>query len=414
MVVEPLNSPGNRDTLPPFAQDIRMVDGPKRDAGTMAGLDRKARRVPPVRKKAGQREHTEVAHPLRQRAMDNMLFMAEEITMKVLNRTARLVRTAAVAVLGASACLIAPGAGAQSYPNKPIRVIVPFPAGGNADVVVRLVTTQTSQKLGQTIVVDNKPGASTIIGTEMLAKAAADGYTLGMITDSLAINPMLFSKLPYDSEKDFEMISQLVAVPLVLLAHPSLNVKTVPELVALAKARQGGLNYASIGDGSAHHILMEWFNALAGIRMSHIPYKGVAPALNDLVGGQVDLMFSGTATLEQYTKTGKLVALGVTSSRREASFPDMPTIAEQNLPRFEVTNLGFALGAPATTPREIIVRLNQEIAAALAVPALRGRLESLGTVATPSSLADARTIIARAISQWARIIKESGVKLNPA
>ena len=273
-----------------------MVDAPKRDAGTMAGLDREAWRVSPVRKNAGQGEHTEVAHPVRQRVMDHMLFIAEEITMRVLNRTARLVRTAAVVALGASACLIAPGAGAHSYPNKPIRVIVPFPAGGNADVVVRLVTAQMSQKLGQTVVVDNKPGASTIIGTEMLAKAAADGYTLGMITDSLAINPMLFSKLPYDSEKDFEMISQLVAVSLVLLAHPSLNVKTVPELVALAKVRQGGLNYASIGDGSAHHILMEWFNALAGIRMSHIPYKGVAPALNDLVGGQVDLMFSGTAS----------------------------------------------------------------------------------------------------------------------
>ena len=213
--------------------------------------------------------------------------------MDLLKRTGRLLRAM---ILGA-ACLITQGVAAQSYPNKPIRVIVQYPAGGNADVVTRLVTAQMSQKLGQPIVVDNKPGASTIIGTEMLAKAAPDGYTLGMITDSLAINPLLFAKLPYDSGKDFEMISLMVAVPLVLLAHPSLNAKTVQELVAFARARQGRLNYASIGEGSAHHILMEWFNALAGIRMTHIPYKGVAPALNDLVGGQVDLMFSGTATI---------------------------------------------------------------------------------------------------------------------
>jgi tripartite-type tricarboxylate transporter receptor subunit TctC len=269
-------------------------------------------------------------------------------------------------------------------------------------------------RLGQTIVIDNKPGASTIIGTEMLAKAAPDGYTLGLITDSHAINPMFFPRLPYDSEKDFELVSQLVAVPLVLLAHPSLNVKTVPELVALAKSRPGKLNYASIGDGSAHHLLMEWFSSLTGIRMAHIPYKGVAPALNDLLAGQVDVMISGTATLAQYTRSGKLVALGVTGAKREPSLPDVPTIAEQNVPRFEVTNLGFAIAAPAGTPRDVVVRLNQEIAAALAVPAVRDRLEAMGTVASPSSLADAPTIIARAVRQWGRIIKESGVKLNPA
>ena len=316
-------------------------------------------------------------------------------------------------LLGAGACLLALVASAQGYPNKPIRLIVPYPAGGNTDVVARLVATQMGQKLGQAIVIDNKPGASTIIGTEMLARAAPDGYTLGLITDSHAINPMFFPKLPYDSEKDFELVSQLVAVPLVLLANPALNVRTVPELIALARSRPGKLNYASIGDGSAHHLLMEWFSVLAGVQMTHIPYKGVAPALNDLVGGQVDLMFSGTATIAQYTRTGKLVALGVTSSKRESSFPELPTIGEQNLPRFEVTNLGFAIAAPAGTPRDIIVRLNQEIAAALALPAIRDRLESMGTVATPSSLADARSIIGRAVNQWARIIKESGVKLNP-
>jgi len=260
-------------------------------------------------------------------------------------------------LLGAGACLFALAAVAQqAYPTRPIRLIVPYPPGGNTDVVARMVATQMSLRLGQPIVIDNKPGASTLIGTEMLAKAVPDGYTLGLITDSHAINPMFFTKLPYDSEKDFTLVSQLVAVPLVLVVNPSLNVKTVPELIALAKSRPGKLNYASIGDGSAHHLLMEWFNAMAGTRMAHIPYKGVAPALNDLLAGQVDLMFTGTATLAQYTRSGKLVALGVASPKREPSFPDVPTIAEQNLPRYELTTLGFAIAAPAGTPRDIVVR----------------------------------------------------------
>lgn len=315
---------------------------------------------------------------------------------------------------GVCATLLAFGAAAQqAYPSKPIRLIVPYPPGGNTDVVARLVATQLSLKLGQPILIDNKPGASTIIGTDMLAKAPPDGYTLGLITDSLAINPMFFPKLPYDTEKDFILVSQLVAVPLVLVVNPSLNVKTVPELIALAKSKPGKLNYASIGDGSAHHLLMEWFSALAGIKMAHIPYKGVAPAMNDLMAGEVNLMITGTATLAQYTRTGKLVAVGVTGAKREPSLPEVPTIAEQNLPRFELTTLGFGIAAPAGTPQDIVSRLNQEIAAVLAFPAIRDRLETMGTVAMPTSLPESQTVIARAVKQWRRIIQESGVKLNP-
>ena len=325
----------------------------------------------------------------------------------VITRTKRLLLAG---VMGIAAYSIAFNAVAQGYPNRPIRLIVPYPPGGNTDVVARLISTHMSQKLGQPIVVDNKPGGSTIIGTDLLSKAAPDGYTIGLITDSLAINPMFFDKLPYDSVKDFEMVSQLVSVPLVLLARSSLNVRNVQELIALSKAQPGKLNYASIGEGSPHHLLMEWLKAMTGIQMTHIPYRGVAQALTDVAGGQVDLMISGTATISQFLKSGKLVALGVTGAKREASLPDVPTIAEQGLPQFELTTLGFAIAAPAGTPRAVVARLNQEIASALAVPEVKERLEGLGTVGTHTSLTEAGTIIDRVVAQWSRIIKASGVK----
>ena len=329
------------------------------------------------------------------------------MTTKLLTRTQRFL---SASVMGIALCAMAFSAMAQSYPNRPIRLIVPYPPGGNTDVVSRLISAKMSQKLGQPVIVDNKPGGSTIIGTDLLAKAPPDGYTIGLITDSLAINPMFFDKLPYDSVKDFEMVSQLVSVPLVLLARSSLNVKNVQELIALGKAQPGKLNYASIGEGSPHHLLMEWLKAMTGIQMTHIPYKGVAQALTDLAGGQVDLMISGTATISQFLKNGKLVALGVTGAKREASLPDVPTIAEQGLPQFELTTLGFAIAAPAGTPRAVVARLNQEIASALAVPEVKERLEGLGTVGTHTSLTEAGTIIGRVVAQWSRIIKASGVK----
>ena len=325
----------------------------------------------------------------------------------VITRTKRLLLAG---VMGIAAYSIAFNAAGQGYPNRPIRLIVPYPPGGNTDVVARLISTHMSQKLGQPIVVDNKPGGSTIIGTDLLSKAAPDGYTIGLITDSLAINPMFFDKLPYDSVKDFEMVSQLVSVPLVLLARSSLNIRNVQELIALGKAQPGKLNYASIGEGSPHHLLMEWLKAMTGIQMTHIPYRGVAQALTDVAGGQVDLMISGTATISQFLKSGKLVALGVTGAKREASLPDVPTIAEQGLPQFELTTLGFAIAAPAGTPRAVVARLNQEIASALAVPEVKERLEGLGTVGTHTSLTEAGTIIDRVVAQWSRIIKASGVK----
>ncbi|MDB5964406.1 MAG: hypothetical protein JWQ72_906 [Polaromonas sp.] len=310
---------------------------------------------------------------------------------------------------GAAMLAAAGGAMAQSYPARPIRFIVPYPPGGGTDIVARLVAAKMTTSMGQPVLVDNKPGASTIIGTEMLAKAPPDGYTVGLITDSHAINQVFFPKLPYDSIKDFEPVTQLVFVPLVLVAHPSLNVKTVRELVAAAKARPGKINYASIGNGTPHQISMEWLKSMAGISMTHIPYKGVAPALTDLVAGQVDVMFTGTSSAAPYVKAGRLNALAVSSAKRQPSFPDTPSVAESGLPEFDfMTWYGVAM--PAGTPPAITQRINQEITAALNQPDVRERLAALGVVGAPGTPAEFGAFIQSESQKLARIVKATGVK----
>jgi tripartite-type tricarboxylate transporter receptor subunit TctC len=296
-----------------------------------------------------------------------------------------------------------------SYPNKPIRFIVPYPAGGGTDIVARLLAQKMTQSMGQPVLVENKPGASTLIGTEMLAKAAPDGYTLGLITDSHAINPSFFPKLPYDSVKDFSLVSQLVFVPLVMVAHPSLNVKTLPELIAAAKAKPGKINYASIGNGTPHNLSMEWVKSLAGIEMTHVPYKGVAPALTDLVAGQVDVMFTGSSSALPYVKAGRLNALAVSSSKRLDSFPDTPSVAEAALLEFDfMTWYGSAL--PAGTPKEITQRLSREIGLALSQPDVKERLVSLGVVGAPSSPDEFAAFMRKETAALARLVKLTGVK----
>ncbi|MES2188774.1 MAG: tripartite tricarboxylate transporter substrate binding protein [Pseudomonadota bacterium] len=317
--------------------------------------------------------------------------------------------TAMAAVVSALAGGFATGAQAQSYPSKPIRFIVPYPAGGGTDIVARLVAAKMTVSMGQPVVVDNKPGASTVIGTDMVAKAQPDGYTFGLVTDSHAINPTFFPKLPYDSFKDFEPLTQLVFVPLVLVANPSLNVKTVSELIAAAKARPGKINYASIGNGTPHHLSMEWFKSMAGISMTHIPYKGVAPALTDLVAGQVDVMFTGTSSASPYVKAGRLHALAVSSAKRQPAFPDTPSVAEAGLPDFDfMTWYGTVL--PAGTPRNIVIRLNQEIAAALNQPDVKEKLSGLGVVGAPSTPEAFGAFIRTEAQKLDRIVKVTGVK----
>ena len=293
-----------------------------------------------------------------------------------------------------------------AWPSRPIRFIVPYPPGGGTDVVARMIAPHMAQGLGQTVVIDNKPGASTVLGTDLLAKAPPDGYTIGLYT---TFDPTFFPKLPFDAFKDFAPITQLVALPLVLVARPSLNVKTLAELVALAKANPGKLNYASIGNGTPHQICMEWLKSMAGISMTHIPYKGVAPAVLDVVAGQVDVMFTGTSSAAPQVKGGKLVALAVSSARRQPTFPNTPSVAESGYPEFDFVTW-YGLAAPAGTPREIVLRINKEVAAALLLPEVQDKLLGLGVVAAPSSPAEFAAFVRSEAQKLNHIVRTSGVK----
>ena len=301
------------------------------------------------------------------------------------------------------------GAAAQSWPSKPIRFIVPYPPGGGTDIVARLIAPKLAESLGQAVVVDNKPGASTIIGTEMLAKAAPDGHTFGMITDSHAINPNFFPKLPYDSLKDFEPVSQLVFVPFVLIAKPALQIKSVGDLIALAKAQPGKLNYASIGNGTPHYLAMEWFKSLSGTELTHVPYKGVAPAVTDVVAGQVDVMFAGISSGLPHIKAGKLAGLAVSSPKRQGAAPEIPTVSESGLPDF-VFMTWYGSAFPAGTPKDIVARMSHEVARALNQPDVRARLAALGVEAAPSTPDEFAAFMKREAGTYTRIIKATGAK----
>ncbi len=322
-------------------------------------------------------------------------------------------RLAQVLGLGLAASLLPGAAWAQAqaaFPSKPIRFIVPYPPGGGTDIVARLVAQKMTASMGQQVVIDNKPGASTVIGTDLVAKAPPDGHTIGLITDSHAINPTFFPKLPYDSVNDFIPVTQLVAVPLVMVAHPSLGVKTVSELIALARQRPGKINYASIGNGTPHHLSMEWFKSIPGIFMTHIPYKGVAPALAELVAGQVDVMFTGTSSAAPYARQGRLVPLAVSSAKRQPAFPDTPSVAETpGLAEFDFMTW-YGVTAPAGTPREIVLRLQREIAAALNQPDVRERLAAMGVVGAASSPEEFAAFMRKEAAALARLVRQTGVK----
>ncbi|MBL0419377.1 tripartite tricarboxylate transporter substrate binding protein [Ramlibacter sp. AW1] len=332
--------------------------------------------------------------------------------MASLRRRALLGSALAGIALGGSLGVAQPAfAQAAAYPNKPIRFIVPYPPGGGTDIVARMLAQKMSQSMGQQVIVENKPGASTIIGTDMVAKSAPDGYTLGLITDSHAINPTFFPKLPYDSVKDFAPVSQLVFVPLVMVANPKLGVKTLPEFIALAKKQPGKINYASIGNGTPHQLAMEWVKSLAGIQVTHIPYKGVAPATADVVAGQVDVMFTGTSSAVPYVRDGRLLALAVSSAKRQPALPDTPSVAEAALPEYDfMTWYGTAVAAG--TPPEIVARLSREIAAALNQPDVKQRLATLGVEGAPSTPEQFTAFMRKETESLARMVRITGVKAD--
>jgi tripartite-type tricarboxylate transporter receptor subunit TctC len=280
--------------------------------------------------------------------------------------------------LAAIAALLLNPAFAQTYPSKPIRLIVPFAAGGGNDAVARLVGKRLADGLGQPVVVDNRPGAGGVVGAELAAKAAPDGYTLFLGgVGSHAINPSLHEKLPYDPVKDFAPVELLAQAPLVLVVHPSVPARDIAEFIAYARAHPGKLNFASNGNGSSSQLAAVMFDSMAGVDMVHVPYKGLSPALTDLLSGQVQLMFSSVVAILPHIKSGKLRGLATTGAKRLASLPELPTIAESGLPGYEASSW-YGILAPAGTPRDIVMKLNAGLTAALEQPEVRASLVNEG------------------------------------
>jgi tripartite-type tricarboxylate transporter receptor subunit TctC len=311
----------------------------------------------------------------------------------------------AFAVLVLLTCFAAaPDLHAQQYPIKPVRIIVPYTPGGGVDIMARIFAAKLSERLGSQFIVENRAGAGTIIGTEAVARATPDGYTLLFANPALAATPALVDKVPYDTLKSFASIGMAGASFNVLVVHPSLPVKTVRDLVALAKAKPGELNYASAGTGSAIHLAMELFQSTSRIELIHIPYKGASPAITDVLGGQVPLMFATTPPAVEYMKTGKLRALGVSSARRLDVLPAVPTIAESGYPGFEVNNW-YAFVAPAQTPRAVITKLNAEIVSILALPDVRERVAALGNETQSSTPEQFDERLRKEIALWRDVFR---------
>ncbi len=311
----------------------------------------------------------------------------------------------------ALACCVAYTTGhAQTFPTRALRMIVPFPPGGPNDILGRVVAQKMSESLGQQIVIDNRGGAGGIIGTEAAAKSAPDGYTLLLSgTAALSINPSLHAKLPYDPIRDFTPISLVATAPSVLIVHPTLPVRTVKDLVALAKKRPAQLNYASAGIGTPPHLAGELFKGMAGIAMTHVPYKGGGPALTDLLAGQVELYFSGISSALPMIKDGKVRAVAVTSHKRTAIMPEMPTISESGLPGYEVGNW-YAILGPAGLPRDAVAKINAEIVKALKAPDTHKRVLDLGADPAGSSPDELSAYMKAEIGKWAQVIKTAGIK----
>ena len=298
----------------------------------------------------------------------------------------------------------------DNYPNRPMRIIVPSAPGGSSDIGARLIAQRLSERWGRSVVVENRAGAGTIIGNDIVAKAPPDGYTLLMAPGALATIPSTYKKVPYDAVRDFAPITQTLFVPNLIVVHPSLPAKSVKELIALAKARPGEIFYASAGHGTQPHLTMELFLMMAGIRMIHVPYKGGAPGITDLVGGQVAVMTtSSLSLLIPQVRAGRLRALGVTSATRNPALPEVPTVIEAGLPGYESVQWSGLL-APAGTPREIISKLHKEAVAILRTPEARERLRGDGSEVVASAPDEFAAFIQAEIVKWARVVKAAGIQ----
>jgi tripartite-type tricarboxylate transporter receptor subunit TctC len=300
----------------------------------------------------------------------------------------------------------------QTYPSRPIRIIAQFQPGTSTDILARVVAQKLTESWGQQVVVDNRPGAGAVIGTEIGARAAPDGYTLTRgVSSAFGINPTLYSKLPYDAVRDFAPISNIALTPQTLVASPSFTAKTVKELVAAAKAKAGGLNYASLGGGSTSHLTMEMFKSAAGIQLAHVPYKGSPAAHADVMTGQVPVMFDAIPAVLPHVKSGKLRGLGIGTLKRSSFLPELPTIAESGYPGFEAVGW-IGIVAPAKTPAAILDKLNAEIVRMLQQPDVKQRLDALAFTPVGGTRAEFAAFIKSEIAKWGKAVRESGAKAD--
>lgn len=318
----------------------------------------------------------------------------------------------AIAIAGAAGGLVAPAALAQTYPSKPITIVVPFAAGGTTDILARILGQYMTGALGQAVVIDNRAGAGGNVGGQAAARAPADGYTLFMGTvGTHAINASLYRKMPFDPVKDFAPLTRVAMVPNVLVANPSQPFKTVQELIAYAKANPGKVSCGSSGNGSSIHLSCELFKSMAKVDLLHVPYKGSAPAVNDLLGGQIAVMFDNLPSALQHIKAGKLRALAVTSAKRSPELPDVPTVAEAGVPGFEATSW-FGMFAPAATPPAIVTQLNAVIVKALNDPDVMKRFREQGAEPHPETPAQFAAFIKSESEKWGQVVKSSGASLD--
>jgi len=325
-------------------------------------------------------------------------------------RRRRLLAIAAATIATVSACVVLPlQAQPSSWPTKPIKLVVGYAAGGATDVIARLIAGKLGELLGQQVIVDNRAGANSNLGAEVVAHAPADGYTLYVFTIANTINATLYDKLGYDPQKDFEPIGLIAKVPNILVVNPKLPVKSVADYVRFAKESKDGITFASAGSGSSIHLSGEMFKIVAKLNMLHVPYRGSAPAVTDLLGGQVQSMFDNAPSALAHVKAGKLRAIAITSAQRSPLLPEVPTLAESGFPGFDVQSW-FSLAAPAGTPKAVVERVNAELVKIIALPEVRQRLQAMAATPESSSPEQLRSFIAAEIKRWREVVKQSGAK----
>src|SRR5713226_1415785 len=299
----------------------------------------------------------------------------------------------------------------ESYPSRPLRFILPFPPGGGTDILGRLIAERLAANLGQPVVTENRGGAGGNVGAEAAARSAPDGYTIVLVAPSLAISPSLYSKLNYDPVKDFAPVGLVAQVPNVMITHPSVPAQTLAEFIALAKSKPGGMNFGSGGSGTSNHLAGELFNIVAGVKLVHVPYKGVNLAMNDVLSGQIHFVVIGIPAAAPHIRAGKLRALALIAPQRSPALPDVPTIAEAGLPNFEVTTW-YGVLAPAGTPGPVVTRLNAELVKIMHAPELKERLAAMATDPMTSTPEEFGTYIKREIAKWGEVVRQPGLKAD--